>query len=117
MVEKVEAVCVDCGEGPEQRRKERDSKLEAVRKHPEYLAMLANLTATQARCTELLDQYRTLKRETTDLAYKHWGIGCCHIDTLTDVYGNRICKACGRTMLLDTSRLDVTKLDFNTPRK
>ncbi len=34
----------------------------AVRTHPEYLAMLENLTATQARCTELIQELRALKR-------------------------------------------------------
>lgn len=83
----VETKCVDCGAGPsflhthinhngggvqlicenrvccKERQRQKKAAIpaltaEQVRKHPEYLAMLANLTAVQTRCTELLDMYR-----------------------------------------------------------
>jgi rubredoxin len=37
--------------------------IDAVRAHPEYQAMLANLTAVQARCTELLGELRAYREE------------------------------------------------------
>lgn len=38
-----------------------------VRQHPEYQAMLANLTATQARCTEQEQRIRDQERELVEL--------------------------------------------------
>jgi len=44
-----------------------DGFLLAVRAHPEYQRMLANLTETQARCTELLTEVRALRAKTADV--------------------------------------------------
>lgn len=38
------------------------AELDKIRAHPEYQAMLANLTNTQNRCTQLLEGVREAKR-------------------------------------------------------
>lgn len=41
-----------------------------VRAHPEYQAMLENLSNTQARCTVLLEGLRAVKKDLADEGYR-----------------------------------------------
>jgi len=68
--------------------------LDYVREHPEYKAMLENLTATQARCTELLDMYRACKRELDSCLLPGWTCPSCKAFTGTAKEKLTKCRCC-----------------------